>query len=143
MSIFNFVGSTIINQNFLTGSVFISSKIVIDFVFAFQSLKAECDTLIYAYLKTFISDGNPQQLTTLRQVFPRAQFILCIWNVNSNIQVKLRPLIKQKFICDDDITNKEKSAKLTVFVKKNYYYYYYSSNLRAHGVCDYGTLPVM
>ena len=22
-------------------------------------------------------------------------------------------------------------------------YYYYSSNLRAHGVCDYGTLPVM
>ncbi len=23
------------------------------------------------------------------------------------------------------------------------YYYYYSSNLRAHGVCDYGTLPVM
>ena len=25
----------------------------------------------------------------------------------------------------------------------DYYYYYYSSNLRAHGVCDYGTLPVM
>ncbi len=24
-----------------------------------------------------------------------------------------------------------------------YYYYYYSSNLRAHGVCDYDTLPVM
>src|SRR6266511_869555 len=26
-----------------------------------------------------------------------------------------------------------------------YYYYYYSSssNLRAHGVCDYGTLPIM
>ena len=23
------------------------------------------------------------------------------------------------------------------------YYYYYSSNLRAHGVCDYDTLPVM
>ena len=23
------------------------------------------------------------------------------------------------------------------------YYYYSSSNLRAHGVCDYGTLPVM
>src|SRR6266536_3540108 len=23
------------------------------------------------------------------------------------------------------------------------YYYYYSSNLRAHGVCDYGTLPIM
>src|SRR6266536_3878747 len=22
-------------------------------------------------------------------------------------------------------------------------YYYYSSNLRAHGVCDYGTLPIM
>ena len=23
------------------------------------------------------------------------------------------------------------------------YYYYYSSNLRAHAVCDYGTLPIM
>ncbi len=27
--------------------------------------------------------------------------------------------------------------------KNSYFYYYYSSNLRAHGVCDYGTLPVM
>ena len=26
---------------------------------------------------------------------------------------------------------------------KEIYYYYSSSNLRAHGVCDYGTLPVM
>ncbi len=25
----------------------------------------------------------------------------------------------------------------------HYYYYSSSSNLRAHGVCDYGTLPVM
>ncbi len=39
ISIFNFVGLTIINQNFLTRSVFISNKIVIDFVFTFQSLK--------------------------------------------------------------------------------------------------------
>ncbi len=37
-----------------------SNEIVIDFVFAFQSFKAECDTLIYVYLKTFISDGDPQ-----------------------------------------------------------------------------------
>ncbi len=29
------------------------------------------------------------------------------------------------------------------FEYKVMYYYYYSSNLRAHGVCDYGTLPVM
>ncbi len=66
ISMFNFVESTIINQNFLAKSVFISNKIVIDFVFTFQSLKAECDTFIYVYLKTFISDGDPQQLTTLK-----------------------------------------------------------------------------
>ena len=66
ISIFNFVGLTIINQNFLTRSVFISNKIVIDFVFTFQSLKTECDTLIYVYLKIFISDGDPQQLIVLR-----------------------------------------------------------------------------
>ncbi len=28
-------------------------------------------------------------------------------------------------------------------IYQNDYYYYYSSNLRAHGVCDYGTLPIM
>ena len=59
MPMFNFVGSTVMNQNFLAGSVFIPSKTVIDFVFAFQSLKAECDTLICVYSKTFISDGDP------------------------------------------------------------------------------------
>ena len=58
--IFNFVGSTVMNQNFLAESVFMFSEIVIDFVFAFQSLKAECDIFICAYLKTFISDDNPQ-----------------------------------------------------------------------------------
>src|SRR6266498_1804811 len=26
---------------------------------------------------------------------------------------------------------------------KFYYYYYYSSNLRAHGVCNYSTLPII
>ena len=26
---------------------------------------------------------------------------------------------------------------------QNLNYYYYSSNLRAHGICDYGTLPIM
>ncbi len=57
---FNFVGSTIINQNFLTKGVFIFNETIIDFVFTFQSLKAEYDTLIYVYLKTFISDGDPQ-----------------------------------------------------------------------------------
>jgi len=66
MFMFNFVGSTVINQNFLIRSVFMPSEIIIDFVFAFQSLKAECDTLIYAYLKIFISDGDPQQLTALK-----------------------------------------------------------------------------
>ena|SRR6266536_1676017 len=28
-------------------------------------------------------------------------------------------------------------------ILRYYYYYYYSSNLRAHAVCDYGTLPIM
>ncbi len=63
---FNFVESTIMNQNFLAENVFISSEIVIDFVFTFQSFKAECDIFICVYPKTFISDGDPQQLTALR-----------------------------------------------------------------------------
>jgi len=29
-------------------------------------------------------------------------------------------LIKKKFICDDDITDKEKSAKLAVFVEEKW-----------------------
>ncbi len=32
-----------------------------------------------------------------------------------------------------------KTSTIKVFIMD----YYYSSNLRAHGVCDYGTLPVM
>ena len=32
-------------------------------------------------------------------------------------------------------------ANIKVYI--DYIIYYYSSNLRAHGVCDYGTLPVM
>ena len=38
-------------------------------------------------------------------------------------------------------TQKKQKSDRRQAARKNYYYY--SSNLRAHGVCDYGTLPVM
>ena len=42
------------------------------------------------------------------------------------------------------VKNKEKLCTGYLLVKKlRAYYYYYSSNLRAYGVCDYDTLPVM
>ncbi len=48
-----------------------------------------------------------------------------------------------KFLKKSAIRIFEKGANNLIQFNPEYYYYYYSSNLRAHGVCDYGTLPVM
>jgi MULE transposase domain len=93
----NIVGMTSVNRSFYAGSRFMSGETYPDFLYLFENIKREYDEMGLPYPKTFVSDGDTQQMNAMEQVFPGVNHIHCIWHLNGNIQTRIKPLIRQQY----------------------------------------------
>src|SRR6266498_4656283 len=128
----NIVGMTGITRIFFVGSVFVFGEKHKDYLAVFSGIKKLYDEYDLLYPETVVTDTDSAEIKFLKHIFPNTNHIFCIFHVNNNILAKIKSKIKTEFNRENGYNNND-----------YYYYYYYYSNLRAHAVCDYGTLPIM
>ena len=102
MPLVNIVGITPCNKSFFAGSAFLPSEKVLDYEWVFEAIEEVYDVLKLPYPKTFVTDGDPHIATALQRVFPGANHILCLWHINSNIQIRILPIIRRAFDRSDN-----------------------------------------
>jgi hypothetical protein len=103
MPLVNIIGIIPYNKSFFAGSAFIPSERVLDFEYVFKIIKKVYDIAKLSYPTIFVTDGNPHVITAMYRVFPEANYILCIWHVNGNIQTRILPVIRRAYDRSDNI----------------------------------------
>src|SRR6266536_1961390 len=97
MPLVNIVGMTDQNRSFFVGSMFIPGEKEKDYKLIFYAIRKMYDNYGILYLLIFITDACPAEIAAIKCIFPNINYILCIWHINCNILVKLKPLIKAQF----------------------------------------------
>jgi hypothetical protein len=102
MSLINIIGIIPYNKSFFAGSAFIPSERVLDFEYVFKTIKKVYDIAKLSYLITFVTDKDSHVIIAIHRVFPEANYILCIWHVNGNIQTRILPVIRRAYDRSDN-----------------------------------------
>jgi MULE transposase domain len=97
MPLVNIIDIISCNKSFWAGSAFILSKKVLDFEYVFKTIKKVYDIAKLSYPITFVTDGDSHIVTVMGRVFPNANYILCIWHVNGNIQTRILLIIRKAY----------------------------------------------
>ncbi len=63
----------------------------------FYAIRKIYDNYGIPYPSTFITDACPAEIAAMECIFFNINYILCIWHINCNILIKLKPLIKAQF----------------------------------------------
>ena len=85
------------NRNFFTGSIFISGERYEDYILVFFTIRKLYNVYKLRYPSTFVTNTCPAEIAAIKHIFPNINYILCIWHINCNILIKLKPLIKAQF----------------------------------------------
>ncbi len=117
MSFVNIVRMTGMNRSFFSGSMFIPGEKEKDYKLAFFAIRKLYDVYELPYLKTFVTDTYIAETAAMEYIFFRVNHILCIWHINCNILIKLKPIIKEQFNSGDDDDN-EDNSRLEVILRK-------------------------
>ncbi len=95
MSFVNIIGMTGMNRSFFGGSIFIPGEKEKDYKLVFFAIRKLYNVYELFYLKIFVTDAYTAEIAVIEYVFPKVNHILCIWYINCNILVKLKPIIKE------------------------------------------------
>jgi len=105
MPLVNIIKITGMNRNFYTTSVFLAGEKENDYDMIFSDLKDLYDFWKLLYPLIFVTDACEAEIKALKKIFPEANHILCIFHINNNILVKLKPKIKTKYNRENDLNN--------------------------------------
>ncbi len=105
MPLINIIKITDINRNFYAVSVFLAGEKKEDYDIIFLDFKILYDFQKLLYPVTFIADFYKIEIKALKKIFPKTNHILCIFHINNNIFMKLKPKIKIEYNRENDLAN--------------------------------------
>jgi hypothetical protein len=73
-----------------------------NYVYIFESIKELYDVKKLPYPHTFMIDSHIEIEKAISRIFSTADHVLCIYYVNTNIQTKIRPEIRNQYDINDD-----------------------------------------
>ncbi len=111
------------NRNFYTVSVFLADEKEEDYNIIFLDFKMLYDFQKLLYPVIFITDSYKIEIKILRKIFSETNHILCIFYINNNILVKLKPKIKTEYnrengLASNNNNNKKEFTQLNSQAKK-------------------------
>ncbi len=105
MPLINIIKITGMNRNFYTTSIFLTGEMEEDYDIIFSDLKILYDFQKLLYPIIFITDSYEAEIKALKKIFSEVNHILCIFHINNNILMKLKPKIKIEYNHENDLTN--------------------------------------
>ncbi len=105
MPLVNIIRITRINRNFYTTNIFLAGEKKNDYDMVFSNLKDLYDFWKLPYPLTFVTNTYETEIKTLKKIFPKTNHILCIFHINNNILVKLKPKIKAEYNRENGLNN--------------------------------------
>ncbi|XP_021773618.1 uncharacterized protein LOC110737590 [Chenopodium quinoa] len=96
MPLFEIVGVTLTNQNFLVGYVFMRNECTASYRWVLQRLRE-----MIGYDKeasVSLSDRELGLYAALREVFPGTSHLLCRWHINKDVEARVTDMFKNKKI---------------------------------------------
>ncbi len=109
MPLINIIGMTDMNRLFFGGSIFILGEKEKDYKLVFFAIRKLYNIYELFYPKIFVTDVCAAEIAAIECIFPGVNHILCIWYINCNILVKLKPIIKEQFNNSDDDDDEDNS----------------------------------
>lgn len=85
MPLFNIVGSTLLNTTFYVAFVLTSSRTAEAFTWVLERLREVYTELELDLPKTIVTDKEGGLVTPIREVFPEAIHLFCIWHINEDV----------------------------------------------------------
>jgi hypothetical protein len=86
MTLINTVGLTATNETFLCGQALLAHEDTTDYVWLLEWLKKLYVTRKIPLPSSITSDKESGLLPAMKQVFPEAAHLLCVWHVNTDIE---------------------------------------------------------
>src|SRR6266536_5815518 len=117
MPLINIIGMTGMNRLFFGGSIFIPGEKKKDYKFVFFAIRKLYNVYELSYLMIFVTNACAAEIAAIECVFFGVNHILCIWYINCNILIKLKPIIKEQFNNGDD-DNNEDNSRLEIILRK-------------------------
>ncbi len=117
MSFINIIRMTGMNRSFFGGSIFISGEKEKNYKLVFFAIRKLYNVYELFYPKIFVTNACAAEIAVIEYVFFGVNHILCIWYINCNILVKLKPIIKEQFNSGDD-DNDEDNSRLEIILRK-------------------------
>ena len=111
ISFINIIRMTGMNQNFYAASVFIAGEKEKDYNMVFLNIQILYDFFKILYPSIFVTDSCEAEIKTLKKIFFKANYILCIFHINNNILVKLKPKIKAEYNRENGLDNDNNSVE--------------------------------
>jgi hypothetical protein len=86
LSLFNIVGTTLLNTTFFVAFVLTNSRAAEAFIWVFEKLREVYRELELDLPRTLVTDLEGGLVTPIREVFPEASHLLCIWYINEDVK---------------------------------------------------------
>ena len=107
----NIIKITGMNQNFYATSVFIAGEKEEDYNIIFSNIQILYDFFKIPYPSIFVTDSSETEIKALKKIFSKTNHILCIFHINNNILMKLKPKIKAEYNRENDLDNDDNNVE--------------------------------
>jgi hypothetical protein len=98
MPLMDIVGVTPINKTFFVGFGFVKDETESSYTFLLKTLQDIYRQLSLPDPRTFLIDKDQALINNIKIVFPRTDFMLCLWHVNKNILAKSRSFFRRDIL---------------------------------------------
>ncbi len=77
----------------------------------FSGIQMLYDFFKIPYPSIFVTDSSETEIKALKKIFSKTNHILCIFHINNNILMKLKPKIKAEYNRENDLDNDDNNVE--------------------------------